>query len=65
MDARYCSEACKVATEYERRRLPRRLEHLETWQANARMYLLPQQQLDRVQAEIDRAEACLRVLLGT
>ena len=64
MDARYCTDACKVAAEYERRRLQRRLERLETWQSNARMYLLPKQQLDRVQAEIDQAEARLRALLG-
>jgi hypothetical protein len=63
-DSWYCSQSCKLAAEYERRRIQRRLELLEVSQTNARMYRFPKRQLERIQAEIDQAEGRLRVLLG-
>jgi predicted nucleic acid-binding Zn ribbon protein len=63
-DSRYCSESCKLAARLERKRLQTRLQHLETWQSNARMLLLPKRQLTQVQDEIDQAEARLKALLG-
>jgi predicted nucleic acid-binding Zn ribbon protein len=63
-DSRFCADACKLAAEYERRRLDRRLANLESNASSLRIYGVPKAQLDRIQTEIDQAEARLRVLLG-
>jgi hypothetical protein len=63
-DSRYCSEACKLAAEYERRRLQRRLERLEDAAVQWRAWPDSERQLAHVQAEIVQAEARLLVLLG-
>jgi hypothetical protein len=63
-DSRYCSQVCKRAGEYERRRLQRRLEVLETGLSTARAYRFPRQQVARLQDEVSAAEARLRALLG-
>jgi predicted nucleic acid-binding Zn ribbon protein len=63
-DSRYCSESCKLASEYERRRIERRLADLEAWQDQAPAWGTPKQELRRIQERIDAAEARLKVLLG-
>jgi hypothetical protein len=63
-DSRYCSGSCKLASEYERRWIDRRLSDLRTFQSNGRLMLLPRKQLARTQAEINRLEERLRELLG-
>jgi hypothetical protein len=63
-DARFCSDACRGAAEYERRRLQRRLEHLEDAELQWRCWPGYERQLAHVQDQIAEAEARLRTLLG-
>jgi hypothetical protein len=63
-DSRYCSESCKLAATYERKRLQTRLAELERGLSTARMCRFPKEQLTRIQREVDQAEGRLKVLLG-
>jgi hypothetical protein len=63
----YCSEGCKLAARYERQRLQRRLETLETGLANLRALgpgVTGPAYLASLEAQIEQAEARLLVLLG-
>jgi predicted nucleic acid-binding Zn ribbon protein len=63
-DSRFCGEACKLAAEYERRRIQRRLGQLEDAERQWRCWPGYEHHLAHVQGEIAEAEARLRVLLG-
>lgn len=63
-DSRYCSDSCKLAATYERKRLQTRLAELERGLSTARMYRFPKQQVTRIEHEVDQAEARLKLLLG-
>jgi predicted nucleic acid-binding Zn ribbon protein len=63
-DARFCSEACKLAAEYERRRIERRLGQLEDSERQWRQFPGYEHHLATVQGRIAEDEARLRVLLG-
>ena len=63
----YCGEPCKLAARYERQRLQRRLERLETGLANLRALgpgLTSPTYLASLEAQIEQAQARLLVLLG-
>ena len=63
-DPTYCGMACRRASEYERRRVQRRLERLELMASNMRLWDSPQGQRERVEAEITRATGRLLELLN-
>jgi hypothetical protein len=62
-DSRYCSDGCKRAAEFERRRIQRRLTQLESAERQWRCWPGYEHHLAHVQGEIRRAEARLRLLL--
>jgi hypothetical protein len=63
-DARFCGDGCRLAAEYERRRIQRRLGYLEDAARQWQQFAGYEQQKAHVQGEIVRSEARLRELLG-